>query len=456
MSLRTQKRCTSLLAVVGVILVGCSEKAEPNVILVSLDTLRADRMGVYGYHRNTTPHLEALADQGVVFENFYYNGGGTLPSHMSMMTSLYPHVHRVLDKEKTLEEERVTLAEVFKDAGYATAGFADAGWMKGKFGFDQGFEIYDDVGGRFEKILPKAFAWIREHRDQKFFLFLHTYDTHSESGELPYSCPGGYASQYTSDFQVDFDGCIDDKCASRLLKSINDEVKAGQAQVADFFSPADVEYISALYDGCINYVDDRVAELTELLKKLKIFDQTLIVITSDHGEEFSEHGYFLHSQGGHEEVAHIPLIVKFPYQEYSGVRVEWLGAMVDLMPTILDILDLEVPSDAQGITLLPAVTDGSATREDVKMVGVFRTNNWKFFERDQRLFDMNADRGEKRNIFSSEPNVVASLRERLDELYREHKRAIEIFEESRVSSDENEAVPLTADEIKQLKALGYL
>ena len=405
--------------------------SKPNLILISLDTLRADRLSVYGYSRNTSPHLEELSRESVTFENFYYNGGGTLPSHMSMMTSLHPHVHGVLDNEKILEPERVTLAEVLRSDGYTTAAFTDAGWMKGKFGFHQGFDLYDDEGGRFATIMPKVLDWIREHEREEFFLFVHSYDVHSEWGKLPYSCPYSQAARYVSEPVPDFDGCRDGKCASKLLKWINTQTKNDAAGADNILSPDEVEYISDLYDGCINYADKRVAELLTLLKELKIYDETMIVITSDHGEEFFEHGYFLHDQGGYETVSHIPLILKFPFQEHAGTRVDSLGSLVDLMPTVLDILNLDTPVDAQGVSLKGATQEGFLPREDVVMVKNLRTDDWKFILRKQELYDIKEDSGEVNNLASAKPDVVKSLTHRLKLISKEHRRAVSEFREKR-------------------------
>jgi hypothetical protein len=181
-------------------LLACGEAESPRtpIILISIDTLRADKLGSYGNSRDTSPTLDRLAGEGVLFESFFYSGGGTLPSHVSMFTSLNPGVHGIENEAgRALEGHRVTLAEQLHDAGYATAGFTDSGWMLGYLGLDQGFEIFDDSGGRLAHILPKALRFIDAKRAEPFFLFIHTYDVHSEWNALPYECPGDYAFTYT-------------------------------------------------------------------------------------------------------------------------------------------------------------------------------------------------------------------------------------------------------------------
>ena len=152
-----------------------------NVILISIDTLRADHLGAYGYGRDTSPHLDAFARESVLFEDFVHSGGGTVASHLTMLTSLYPANHgiRGLGDDRVLDPDRVTLAEQLRAANFETAGFTDAGWMKGRFGFAQGFERFDDEGGHLPTILPKVRRWLDENANRRFFLFLHTYDVHS-------------------------------------------------------------------------------------------------------------------------------------------------------------------------------------------------------------------------------------------------------------------------------------
>jgi arylsulfatase A-like enzyme len=426
-----------------------------NVILISIDTLRADHLSLYGYERPTSPNLEVFAKEAVTFERFFYNGGGTLPSHMTMMTSLNPATHDVSPESgRRLEEQRVTMAEVFKQAGYATAGFSDSGWTRGKFGFDQGFDLYDDEGGHFVKILPKVNRWLEAHQDEQFFLFVHTYDVHSEWKKLPYDCPGDYPMRYTAGIDVDFDGCRDGRCASALLAWMNTEIREGRLDGQDALSPQEIEYIKALYDGCINYVDDRLGDLFGRFKQLGIYDNSLIVVTSDHGEEFLEHGMLLHDQGGYEVFAHIPLIVKFPGGTFAGKQVPQMAAMADVMPTILDIADLTIPEQAQGRSLMPAVRHGKPLRRDVHMYWVLRTDDEKYFARRERLYDLGDDPEERNNRFpEANPDELAGLEKRIQELVR---RDLQLNAEFATRVGEQEGVELTDEEVKALKALGYL
>lgn len=424
-----------------------------NLLIISIDTLRADRLSVYGYPRPTSPALEALAREGVLFEDFHYSGGGTLPSHMSMMTSLHPATHGIHPgTDKSLEPERVTLAEQMQAAHFATAAFVDGGWLNGRYGFAQGFDTYDDFGGRFEAILPKALAWLELPRHQRFFLFVHTYDVHSEWTRLPYDCPGDTELRFVQRASA-FDGCVDGRCASELLATINAEIRSGEITGSGPLGSDDIRMISDLYDGCIRYVDDRLAELFARLKRLGLWDKTIVVVTSDHGEEFFEHGLFLHDQGGYEELSHIPLIIKLPHSGLAGRRVPGLAAMVDLAPTLLELSGAPTIADAQGQSLRAAIESGRTTRRALHMYSVLRTENWKYFSDEHRLFDLASDPRESSNLYAREPESVQRLERAVRGLIAIDERAAQSFARR---AEAGEPVRLAPEEVEKLRALGYL
>jgi arylsulfatase A-like enzyme len=425
-----------------------------NVLLVSIDTLRADHLSVYGYERPTSPNLERLAGEAVVFERFFQNGGWTLPSHMTLMTSLHPRVHDVRPRNgRVLPAERRTLAEVLTDAGYLSAGFADAGWLKGEFGFEQGFQVYDDEGGRFQAILPRARAWLRDHHRERFFLFLHTYDVHSQPEKLPYSCPGEDLHRFTADMDVDFDGCVDGRCATNYLKWVLGQVVENGVDLADLIAPERMAYLVALYDGCIRYVDARLGELFGLLRELGVYDDTLIVVLSDHGEEFGEHGAIMHRVWGHEETARVPLLMKLPGGRLGGTRVRGMGALVDVMPTILDVVGLEPPAEAEGMSLMPLATGTGAGRDRIDLDTSLRTERWKWVTQGRRLYDLRRDPGEQHNVRRQRRKVADALSRELRARQLRHEATRRALE----ARDRGEPpVALEADEREALRALGYL
>jgi len=434
---------------------GCGAPVDTTpVVLVSIDTLRADGVGSYGNPHDTTPALDALAADGVLFEQFFHSGGGTLPSHVSMLTSLNPAVHGIEnDAGRALDPERVTLAEQLRDAGYATAAFTDGGWMRARFGFDQGFDTFDESGGRLVKILPKALDWIDAHRREDFFLFLHTYDAHSEWRALPYDCPGGFPATFVEHPPADFDGCHDGKCASTLFSEWNGLLRQGMRQPDAVLTPEDLAFVRALYDGCIRYVDSQLARLVAHLKERGLYEKSLIVATSDHGEEFLEHGLLLHGQEGYDEIAHIPLVLKLPADRgIRGVRVPYPAAMIDLFPTVLDVLGIEANPQAQGVSLLRSVLEERPVRADVAFRNVLRTPRYKYFGGKKRLYDLEADPAERENLYEAQPELARALARKLGvhrRFDRDHRRAYPVHSESL-------EVRLTPAEREELEALGYL
>ena len=433
----------------GLVCEGC------NVVLISLDTLRADHLSAYGYERRTSPVLDELAEDGVLFEQFIQNGGGTLPSHLTMLTSLHPITHGVQPSNgKSLAPSHQTLAERLHEAGYHTAAFTDAGWMRAKFGFAQGFDVFDEAAGHLEKILPKAEGFLRDNADRPFFLFLHTYDIHSQEEGQPYGCPGGYEQEFWPE-GVDFDGCRDGRCATELLHWANESMEAGTLEVEELFTSEEVETLRAGYDGCIRYADEQVGRLLDQLRELDLYDRTLVIVTSDHGEEFLEHGRFLHRTGGYEVLAHIPLIVKLPYSTLQGQRVRHLTAMVDLMPTVLDLVGVEGPAEQmQGRSLVEAMQNDAPVRQATHLYRVLRTERWKYFGQQQgKLYDLSTDPDEQVDLLESyelDPRLVAML----DGLVAEDHQLREQL--AAQASDEGSAVTLSEQEIRELKALGYL
>ena len=427
-----------------------------NVVLISLDTLRADHLSAYGYHRETSPHLDALAADSVLFEDFVVTGGGTLPSHLSMLTSLFPATHGVTPRNgRSLNPGRTTLAERLRAAGFATAAFTDAGWVKGKFGFLQGFEVFDEAGGRLAAIRPKAEAWLERNADRQFFLFLHAYDIHSEWQRLPYDCPAPYRDRFAGPFETEvaFDGCREGRCASILLSWANSRIAGGEVEAEEMFSGEEIDYMEALYDGCIGYADAQVGRLIDKLRRLDLYDRSLIVVTSDHGEEFAEHGRFLHDQTSFEETVHIPLIIKLPGSAFRGRRVPHLAAMVDLMPTVLEVVGVDAGVEAQGRSLMPAVVEDVPVRRAVHIRANLRTERWKYLLPGNRLYDLNADPGERHNVIRESEEFDPRWKRYLR---RANDRDRRLFEELESGGPERGRIALTEEETAELKALGYL
>lgn len=427
------------------------------LILISLDTLRADHLSLYGYPRPTSPRLEEFARQSVVFDRFYYNGGATLPSHMSMMTSLTPATHGVelsRSRSNVLPAARVTLAETLQAAGYATAGFTDGAWTGARFGFRQGFDLYDDSGGNLRRQGLKAGSWIEDHATDSFFLFLHTYEIHSKWRRLPYECPGDLARSFLPSGNLTLRQCRGPLCASRLLMDLDQRLESGEMAPGEVYEPEEVHELRALYDGCIRYADEWLHRFFRFLGAVGVLDRSVIVILSDHGEEFLEHGRLLHSQHGYEEVARIPLLIRLPGGRFGGARVPHLASMVDVMPTILDFLGVEIPRDVQGRTLRPGIVQGESVRDSVHMLNTLVTMNWKLLADRRELYDLRSDPDEQTNVFEQFPEIVAELTADLAaKLERDRSERIAFEETNGLAVGDTE---LTPEEQEELRALGYL
>lgn len=432
----------------------------PNVLLISIDTLRAGHLGCYGYDRPTSPGLDRFAAQdAILFEDVVNTGGGTLPVHMSMFTSLPPTVHGVWsdDGGGVLPPERVTLAEQLHDAGYATAAFTGGGYTMAKFGFGQGFDSYDDAGGDFLEIMPKAYRWLEQDHARPFFLFLHTYDVHSDWRRLPYDAPEDFNERFTAGYTGTFDGCRFDTCASDLLVLLNHKIQAGEVDPRTVLSPEDKDYMIGLYDGGIAYVDRELQRLFEHLRELDLYDDTIILVTSDHGEEFLEHNLFLHHQN-FEEVARVPLLLKLSGGRGGGRRVQGLVTTLEVMPTILDLLDIQPNPEVRGKSLLPLIGGSWQGREVAYMAGgleKLRGRRWSIIfgqDRPVRLYDLAADPAEQVDRLAEEPELVASLVERYRAIRTVQLQAHAILAAGR----ESPRAQLSPEDVEHLRALGYL
>ena len=354
--LRSAPRC-ALIPVF--LLLGCGigradPPAERNVVLISVDTLRADHLSCYGYKRPTSPHIDQVAKEGVLFENVVAASNWTVPSHMSLFTSLYPSAHGVEDTDRRLGDAVPTLAQVLAKQGYTTAAFVTGPTMNHRMGFNHGFKTYDDFtailmceANLFEDhpansttvfdqptdrtITNLATLWLKKHGQEKFFLFLHYWDCHTD-----YVPP----TPYDRLFDPDYKGKEDGRCVFQRQR----EIEAGIA-------PADLAHLMALYDDEIAHTDDQVGQVLRLLRDTGLAEKTLLILVSDHGEAFMEHGRIMHGNSLFEEQIHVPLILRLPGVISAGRRIKDNVSQVDLMPTVLGLLGIAAPAGLQGIDL---------------------------------------------------------------------------------------------------------
>jgi len=316
-----------------------SSQAKPphGIILISFDTLRADSLGIYGYHRNTSPFIDAFAKESIIFENALAQAPWTLPSHMSIMTSLYPSSHGVVETELRLADEHVTLAELLRAGGYQTAAFTSGGPMSEVYGFDQGFDTYDHKWITIEQLLPKVKNWLDTNNSNPFFIFIHCFDIHH-----PYKPPPPYNAIF-HDFPY----------TGRLIPSSKTLRAIGENKIK--VNDEDLRHFRALYDGGIRYADEKIGEFLSYLRDSGLADRSLIIITADHGEEFKEHGRVLHNQLYYRPNLHVPLIMRIPHYPRREIRIGEFVQSIDLLPTILDAASLPAHPKAQGRNLLPSI-----------------------------------------------------------------------------------------------------
>lgn len=312
---------------------------RPSVILVSIDTLRADHVGLYGYERDTTPFLDRFAEQATVFERAFTVCPWTLVAHMTMFTGLFPTQHGVVEPELALSEDVPMLAQRLQAEGYQTLALFVQSWLHERFGFARGFDVFrtHDSAENAAEHLREELA--RLDRTRPFFLFYHLFDVHNgpmATGEhMIYPSPEPFQDLFMPG------------AAERLPKIAPDVLWESQ----DLLKPEEIEALIALYDGGIRHVDTRLGEAFAWLEQEGWLANTLVIFTSDHGESLAQRGRL----AGHGELAqeglHVPLVVRHPQGLAAGTRVSEVVHLGDIVPTVLDVLGLPVDEHLPGRTL---------------------------------------------------------------------------------------------------------
>jgi arylsulfatase len=403
---------------------------KPNIILISIDDLRADHLGCYGYQRNTSPHLDAFARENILFEKAFSHEPWTPPSHLSMLTELYPRTLGFKEWE-FMNPKIVTLAEMLKNDGYATFAFSSNIWLTPEGGFGEGFDQFvfprsnrfspDDPLREAEYQNKSIIATLQKNKQKSFFAFIHYYDVHSKSKRYPYEAPAPFSDLFTHTIVSDFKGGTDGVYASEYLRKVNRE----QIKLAD----KDLQYVVALYDNGIAYMDSCIGEFIRALKDMGMYDNSLIIITADHGEEFQEHGYMLHENPFfYEEIIHVPFLVKLPRgmrEAASGRRIHALVELIDIMPSVLECAKIK-PLHVLGASFLPLLEGTEKGKEYVyglssKKSVYIRSHKWKLLGDDDlnetrfQLYDLENDPHEQRDIITQKAEVKTMLFRKLQE-----------------------------------------
>ena len=397
--------------------------SEANVILISLDALRADKLGV-----GLTPNLDAFAGESVVFNDVMSPAPWTLPSHMSVWTGRWPTVHGVTNKLRLLAQDQMAETvlspgiETFPDRlieeGFVAAAFTGGAGVQGRYGFGRNFEQYvdDRYFGGTDYSAPKAVEWLRANQDRRFFLFLHGYDVHGQF-PLPEATLSG----------VSYDGALNggiEEQAGLREKGLDAIVEPGDPSVLGGVGPEDADFLEAVYDAKIRAMDERFGSFMAELRALGLLENSLVVVMSDHGEEFLEHGALDHGHTLYQEQLHTVMMMRFPgYARQHDV--DSVARLVDLFPTVFDALGLEPPRDIDGVSLLPMMRG-----QEQPLVGYAETDYRLFVHHrairkgDHKLildlmdggielYDVASDPGETQDISSAEPRLTYELEQEL-------------------------------------------
>jgi len=421
--------------------------SRPNILVVVSDTLRADHLPIYGYHRDTAPNLSALAESAMVFERAYAQAPSTKPAIASLFTSKYPSQHGAIDNEHALDDSLTTLAETLAAAGYRTGAFVENRTIGREFRYDRGFEHWVMDPRRHAKRYKYLIRdmslrdldiqidyWAEDNCKAECFLYVHYIDPHS-----PYEAPQGYLGYY---------GDADERVEARL--AVGD--------VAD----EDIATLIDRYDEEIRYVDQRFANLVDTFEKLGLLDDTVVIFLSDHGEGFGEHGYTHHSTSVYSDLIHIPLIIRYPKRFPAG-RSQLPVQHIDLFPTIAELVGADMAQAAvEGRSLLGALAPARRDADETTIIAEHLRKGWgtpgRAIIRDgyklvhhldtdrYELFDVARDAGDANDLLATEStDAVASLKA---ELERHVKRTR--------ASEEAVTVEISDHTMNALRELGYV
>ena len=476
-----------------------SSDSRPNVLWIVLDTVRADRMSCYGYSAKTTPFLEKWADQSIVFDRAFSNAMWTLPSHTSMLTGLSIREHGTDHTNLWLDDSFPTVTNVLAENGYKTALFSNNPWLSPKSNLSKGFDICQVVYhlrhlGRFslEWIADKfgitpfvpwfdndfgagltaylVGQWLDSQADGKkpFFLFINYMEAH-----LPYSVPKQYRQQYMTDKQVDRSYDLHRKVYGSIVSAMDLRFNI---EGNDFFAMSDREILKRQYEATLRYLDNRVREVIGMLEQRGLLDNTMVIITSDHGEYLDTHGMWSHRMQLYQDVIHIPLMIR-PAGTYEAKRVDSPVLLSDLYGTVLkavldkfntnsawetqDLLTMPDADSTPGIVISEYGGTSSGTQERIRKCGdpavvhraqpqiAAQNGRFKYIASAdglRELYDLKNDHGELSNLFDSNHAQAAQLKEHIDKW----RRTVPLYRPTKPKTDMDEAT------IKVLRSLGYL
>jgi len=450
------------------------QKKEPDrVILISLDTLRADHLSCFGYHRTTSPAIDLLASEGALFLEAVSTSSWTLPAHVSLLFSADSVHHGVMAADDRIPGSLIGLTEILNQNGFVCGAITGGGFVSPKYGFARGFDFYNESEGSFdfnnsaELVFKATRSWLENNLDKDFFLFLHTYQIHS-----PYNSPEPYRRTFLSP-----GASFDQINVERYL--------GGKGGIFRPLSVNERKNIIDLYDGEIRYTDEAlIGPLIKWLKEKGLFDRMLIILASDHGEEFYEHGAWVHGAHLYQESIHIPLIIKFPRGLFKGEKVDKIVRITDIAPTILEALNLKksIPASWDGRSLLPLLRKKEKSDRSFLADSCWLSGELCGDDRNLLPLTVATNQGRKKIILNR------SWTEELSKIYQPGPaswNSIEIYDLSRDQAEENDLsssqpvainqvlmtlqarykllrqlarfkIILSEEELEKLRALGYI
>lgn len=462
-------------------------KNRPNILIYLIDTERADHTSLYGYARDTTPFLKKLGAQGLVFEDCQVQAPRTKQSTASLMTSLYSYTHGIIHDYDTIPKGSATLAEQLRAAGYVTASVVANPFAGRITGLDRGFDYLEewavvqrfrtdahDRGTDSEAVNKIVFPWLDEHRDEPFFLYAHTTDPHA-----PYRPPAGFEEKFANPTETpEFD---------RNYKSLESKddyaggpvISRAVCKQAGINPDRFIRRAIDRYDGEILHNDWSLEQLAGKLKQLGILDNTLIVVVSDHGEEFWEHGWTSHGHSLYQELTNGVFLMWNPKLIPVSGRIHEPVQLIDVMPTVLDLLGVPIPGVVEGQSLAPFAKGQSFQRRGpvmtsrfadpaAKKIGFVPENrvdavalldaDWKLIYREKgkevgvsrvELFDRRSDRGDTQNIAAQNPQQTGRMMTEIGKWMDAQKQIRRILGEGGKAT-------LDRQTLEQLRSLGYL
>ena len=397
-------------------------KARPKqVIFWMIDALRADRLDVYRKSRVKTPNLDQIVAQGTTFMRYSVEGNESKVSHASFFTGVYPVVHRVLGEKAKLPDRLVTIAEAMAAGGLRTAGLVSNGYVSDRWNYHQGFGTYrnyirEEVANDAKAVYGHAVSWLDRYASRgPFYLYLGTIDPH-----VTYRAHKGILELYDS---KPYKGKF-----RRYLSGVElGKIKGGRLRVSE----RDKLRIEALYDNEVTYNDQYLGELLKYLRDKEMLDDTLLIITGDHGDEFWDHGRCGHGSGVYQELVWVPLVLRYPKLFPAGRKVMVEADGVDILPTLLDAMDISVPSMVQGESLLPRVHESgiiyprSSISTHYDQVYALRSGEWKVILHKggrTQVYDLAKDPGEQRDLARERPIARRFLMDALSLFLANQKR----------------------------------